>query len=113
MKLSVEYEIGFADAEILEYRKESNELTVFVQAWNETVLRVSFFDVVGLMDLGVGDIADLVIENSGSAFLNNVIQQVYENIPSVHPYTLYQFLNNDDNPAMEVVAAGIIVSRSE
>jgi hypothetical protein len=112
MKNKINYQIGFSDAEIISYFREQNHLTVKVKTWNDKLLSVLFSDVVGVIDCGLGDISSFVKENGESLFLTTILNQVYESIPDDQPYHLFQFLNLDDNPCLEIVAVSQIISEN-
>ena len=110
MRTRVRYEVGFSDGEVRYYFREEGAFTVVVEAWNGALVRVAFDDPAGVCDTGVGDISDICVEDAGSPFMSRVLGELYEVAPASHPYRLYQFLNLDEQPALEVVAAGITIS---
>ena len=113
MRTQIHYKIGFADGEVSSYQREEHTFTVVVKAWNGDHLRIDFSDPVGICDFGVGDISDFCMEDSGSEFMRQVLSSLYEVVPASHSYFLYQFLNLDDQPALEIVATGVQISPFE
>lgn len=102
--------VGFSNGEIHAYRMEGGVFTVKVSAWNSQLLRVKFTPTVGGSDLSIGDISALCEEDAVSPFMAAVLARLYEATPPPGQYRLYRFLNLDDQPAMQVVAAGVVVS---
>ena len=111
MAESIESPIGFSDSELEGYARTGDAVTVRVKSWNGTVLLVRFRDVIGQRDLLAGDFSALVRGAAASGqFLQEVLLRSYTTVPATHPYEVYSFLNNDDAPALEIVAAGCEVS---
>ena len=104
MKKEINYKIGFSDGEITSYSRDQNNLVVKVKTWNDTYLIITFLDVVGIIDYGIGDISNFVEETEETSFLKIILNRVYELIPEAPPYRLFQFLDLDDNPSLEIVA---------
>lgn len=110
MSKEIQFDTGFADAEILEYRRNRDDVTVLVQLWNDRKVAITFADVVGIKDIGTGDISEILEVEGSTTFIEKVLSQVYEQRPATHPYHEYHFLNLDDEPCLRVVAAGIDLS---
>jgi hypothetical protein len=100
----IDYQIGFSDGEIISYFRDERSLTVKLKTWNDKYLSVLFSDVVGIVDYGIGDISNFIEEDEKSLFLKTILDKVYESIPNEQPYRLFQFLDLDDNPVLEIVA---------
>ena len=105
MRIEVEVGIGLADAEIVSYSSDNSDVTVIVKAWNETTVRITFNDVIGFLDVGIGDITALCQETQATSLMLTAIGRMHETVPEVTPYHCYQFLALDDFPAMEIIAA--------
>jgi hypothetical protein len=105
MRIEVEVGIGLADAEIVSYSRDNSDVTVIVEAWNLSTVKITFNDVIGLLDVGIGDITALCQETEATALMSTAIDRMYEKVPEVTPYRCYQFLDLDDFPAMEIIAA--------
>jgi len=99
--------IGFADSALESYCRESdNSVLVRVRAWNGKRLLVRFSDVVAVKDLLAGDFSDFVQGSSGAdTFLMEALRRNYEAVPEAHSYIVYSFLDNDEQPALSVVAS--------
>lgn len=94
-----------ADAEIISYSRDNSDVTVIVEAWNLSTVKITFNDVIGVLDVGIGDITTLCQETQATALMSSAIGRMYEKVPVVTPYRCYQFLDLDDFPAMEIIAA--------
>ncbi len=104
---SVEYKIGFEDGEIQTYSKdEEGTLKVVFKSWNDKCLNISFNDTIRVLDNNMYDISDLIVMNN-SQFLSDALGMMYSVVPDDAPYKHYQFLNNDGNPSVEIVALDI------
>jgi hypothetical protein len=99
--------IGFADSTLESYwRQSDNSVLVRVRAWNGKLLLIRFRDVVALKDLLAGDFSDLVQSGSeADGLLKEALRRNYESIPASHAYVVYSFLDNDEQPALSIVAA--------
>jgi hypothetical protein len=107
MSHAVDSPIGFADSELEGYHRDGSEVVVRVRAWNAKRLVATFTEVVGLRDRLAGDFSELVRDVAdGDDFMRDALKQVYEKIPSSHPYQVFSFLNQDDLPSLEIVATG-------
>ncbi|MBN9378033.1 MAG: hypothetical protein BGO14_00925 [Chlamydiales bacterium 38-26] len=109
---SVETKYGLADSEIVSFKSEDFNLIVYLQAWNGNILKVEFKDCIYFSNYQAGDISD-ICENPSSPSLQLALDHKYQNIPSDHGYKAYQFLDLDDDPVIEVVSQGIIISKCE
>lgn len=109
---SIEFEIGFADAELLSYERSVDDCTVNLTTWNNQNVEALFIDTVGVLDIGVGTISDIVEVFEVTPFFEKVLSQVYETPPSHHLYRLFQFLNVDGEASLEIIAAGINLKRT-
>jgi hypothetical protein len=112
MRTPVQSEIGLSDAEIVRYSRSPSELSVIVEMWNSTLVTFTFFDVIGILDLGIGDISDLCQESETTSLMSKAVERMYESPPDVLPYHVYQFLDLDYNIAMEIVAASATISKT-
>lgn len=109
---SIVSEIGFADAELVASKKQSDALTVEVLAWNESAITITFSDVIRILDNDASSISAFC-KVSDSGFLEAALSRLYEvEPPTDHPYVHYQFLDNDDFPALEVVSAQMNIGYS-
>lgn len=110
MKKKIGSDISFADGEFRSYQWANGEFSLEITAWNGGRSRVRFIAFAGLSDYGVGDVSGLIEETDPSAFYNKVISRLFENIPAENPYRLFQILDLDGQPALEIVAQDLEIS---
>ena len=103
--------IGFADAEITDYSKRGGELLVGVKAWNEERLVVCFEELAAMCDRGAWSVSDLCESSIQSSLLLEALEYQYDEIPEDHGMKVFEFLDNDGNPILEVIARKASVSR--
>lgn len=108
---SIEFEIGFADAEFQSYERLVEDCVVSLRTWNNQRVEALFIDTVGVLDTGVVTISDIVEVFEVTPFFEKVLSQVYETPPSNHPYHLFQFLNVDGEASLEVIATSISLKK--
>lgn len=110
MRIPFELEVGLEDSELISYRKVERDLELRISAWNSRELNLNFKNVIGLSDLCAGDFSDGVEETELTSFFRNALEVNYisepsnHSVPDDHPFHLYQFLNLDGFPSLEVVA---------
>lgn len=110
MQKKINYKIGFEDGEIVGYSRSNSQFIANVKTWNDVELTVIFQDAIGVADYGALSISAFIEEDSSSAFIERVLFEAYDLLPSEHPYNLYQFLNLDGKPSIEVVAQSLNIS---
>jgi hypothetical protein len=110
MHNKISSEFGFSDSELVSYQRTGDEFTVTVKAWNGSRLTVFFKQFEGVLDYGLGDISDFVEESDETPFIKQVISRIFTETPKEHTYRVYQFLDLDGEPILEVVAASANVS---
>jgi hypothetical protein len=75
---------------------------------------LNFTDVIYLRDTLAGAFSDVI---QGAPQSNRVLQEVlhrnYASIPTKQPYRVYAFMNHDEEPSLEVVAAECDLSLEE
>jgi len=109
-RTAIEFEVGFADSELQSYRRDGDTFVVSLVAWNKKTIRFCFADMIFVVDRGAGDISDVCEVKAASPFLDEALRIQYEDVPDDHPYRLFQFLNMDDEPSLEVVAASVEIA---
>lgn len=108
-KKSIKYEVGFADSEILSYETNNDGLLIYLKCWNEKILHLQFVDCILFLILDSWQISD-ICETADSQLLDKSLQKVYEIIPDQHPYKVFQFIDNEDDPVIEIACTNIIIS---
>lgn len=103
--------IGFSDSELQSYLRIGETLNVRIKTWNDRILLVNFVGVLGVKDLLSGSFSAVQIGAIESIpFLEQTLECMYVELPQMHIYQVYSFLNHDDKPALEVVASGCDVT---
>lgn len=111
MKLfEVQSEIGFADGEILGCERVGSAFVVRVRAWNSKGLRVEFKEVQLVLDLIPGDLSGFYRYDEETELLRKALGYAYDDPPNKHPFRHFVFMNNDDQPCLEVIAAEMEVT---
>ena len=110
MQNKIKSDFGFADSIFVSYERIGTEFKVLIDIWNDKRLAISFFEFEGALDSGAGDISDFVEETEETGFFRQVISHVYSKVPSEHSYRLYQFLDVDGTPSLEVVASDVKIT---
>ena len=108
-KKSMDYKIGFSDSEILSYHSKENNLIIFLKCWNEKILQFEFVECVLFLILNSWNISD-ICETTNSSLMEKALIKVYEEVPPKHDYKLFQFIDNDADPVVEVVCKNMIIS---
>jgi len=109
-RLSIEFDIGFSDSELISYEKNENRIKVLLSAWNQKHVCIEFIDVIFFVDYGAWSFSDFCEFIGESSTMLKAIQTQYEEVTSEHSYHLYQFLDNENEPSIEVVAEQISIS---
>jgi hypothetical protein len=104
---------GFEDGHIVSYTAEPDKLTVVYEFWNEKRGRLIFDGFVGLRDYGaLGFTIRSTKEEESSQFITDVLKHYYKTPPENSGLKHFIFLDTEDYPALEVVAAGSAVELS-
>lgn len=103
--------LDFADAEFQTFSlAENNELTLILKLWNDTFVSLVLTDVLKF-NYSKGDIIKDIYENDESQLLNESLLDCFVKIPEHHSFKLYQLVDVQDYPFIEIVASAINVSR--
>ena len=111
MRQSVPTEIDFADAEILGHSRNGEEFLVRVKAWNEERVLVQFVGTLGLRDRGAWSVSDLCQSPIETPLLLESLRYHFEVIPEDHGFHVFEFLDGDDAPVLEVIAKEVRIRR--
>lgn len=104
-------DVGFADGEVTGYATRDDRLSVAVRAWNGERLVVAFSEPLGVRDRGVASIQDVCEVAGETPLLAEVLAYHYESVPDDHGLRVFQFLDLDGEPSLEVVARDVVVER--
>ena len=108
--VEVQSDIGLADGEVTGCERIGATLVVRVTAWNNRELQLKFEDVQLVLDFTPGDISALFRFEEDTKLLRQALEYAYEAPPKQHPYKHFAFLNNQDHPCLEVVAAKLEIT---
>ncbi|MBN9378022.1 MAG: hypothetical protein BGO14_00875 [Chlamydiales bacterium 38-26] len=108
----IKYDIGFSDSEVLSYQSEKFNLIIYLQAWNGVLLKIEFIDCIYFSNFRAVHISD-IYENPSSKSLQLALDTRYEKVPIDHGYKLYQLLDLNDDPAIEVASKDILITRAK
>jgi hypothetical protein len=107
----IQTDIGLADGCVEGCERTDTNLAVLLKAWNEQMLRVVFHEVLLVRDFVPGDVSGLYEYDGNTELLGTALSYTYDKLPDSHPYRHYVFLNNDGQPCLDIVAAGMKVQR--
>src|ERR1700733_4101397 len=99
--------IDFADSEFHSIAIHENSLKLTLLSWNSKEIVILFSDAIQFI-YKLGDVTQQVVEVvNGSDFLNEALTRNYEIIPADHPYHLFQIIDINDYPYIEIVATNV------
>ena len=101
----IQSDIGFSDGEIQCYEKEGDNIVVHLTTWNDAKMKIFFRDTIGVSEFSATDISGFFEYEGRSALLKKALAYVFDEIPEKCPYQHYFFLNTDNQPCLEIVAA--------
>lgn len=111
MKKLAAPEIDFADAGFKSFEVTSQKSTLYLNSWDDKVIRLIFFKPIGF-SFKIRDILSEFYEISNdSPFLLEVLSRYYEKIPQNHPFKVYQIIDINDLPVIEIVAESVSVQK--
>jgi len=105
----IEVGVGLDDAELISYQYEQSKNigTVKIRTWNAKCIVIHFIGPILLIDRGCQAITAFGERSEQTVFFEEVLKKVYDSIPKNHPYKLYQLLDMDNTPSLEVVSEEI------
>lgn len=102
---TIELTVSLSDAELKSYSRINDELIVDIFLWNETILKIHFYEVISILDKDIGYIDDFCKMEQESAFQKEALERLYESeIQDNHGYAHFQFLNIDGDATLEIIA---------
>lgn len=108
----INYGISFADSEIISYQSQDSNVLLRLRAWNSEIIEFEFVNCILFFILDSWDISE-VCESSDSVLFQRALNMIYDEIPVNHNYRLFQFLNNDDDPVVEIACESINIQRKK
>jgi len=97
--------VGLDDADLISYFGDIEKISVLVKirSGNGKIIEFTFFDVIYFGDKG-GNFITAFGKAKEKEILKEVLIKTYgSKIPYDHPYKLFQFLDIDENPYLEIV----------
>lgn len=86
------------------FSTEHRRLTIIVTMWNTRRLEITFDNPQLFLDNG-NELFKFFCENrERSSLFFETMNRVYEKIPEEIPYKLFQIINIDDEPSLEIIA---------
>lgn len=109
--MDLNFSLADSELESYSYSFPENKLVLKIKIWDESVAIFSFTDPVLHIDRFRNEISDLrILENS--KILEDTIKTIYEVIPKYHPYKLYQFLDLNDLPCIEIICTEFTIEKN-
>lgn len=106
---SIDYQIGFADSEIISFQSDKNSLLIFLKSWDEKILKFEFSNSIFFMIYNNWYISD-ICEMNNPKNMEKALLMVYADPPKLHPYKAFQFIDIDGDIAAEVYCTDLIIS---
>ena len=103
--LEIKVGVGMEDSELISYTylAEEFKLDVQIRAWNAKIIKISFLQPMMFFFRGNHSLSSFCELISQSSVLKEALTYAYEEVPQVHPYKVYQLIDIEDVPALEVV----------
>ena len=98
--------ISIADAELTSYcysDEDKKKLIIHVRSWNEKIINFEFCDFILFLDRGTQYISEFCRNTEETELFKQSLERTYMNVPEDHPYKLFQFLDLDGDPCLEIV----------
>lgn len=103
-RLEIFVGVGLDDSEFISYTKVRGEkLTVQLLSWNNQKVFIHFFDPILFLDRGLYLSKQFCELKSFSPLLKEALEYTYVKIPENPPYKVYQIIDIEDEPAMEII----------
>lgn len=109
-KKSINFEIGFADSEIVSFHSQDEDLIIFLKCWNELMIKLKFLDCIFFSIQNGWKVSD-ICEAENPKLMKDTLLKTYEKVPLEHPYKLFQFLNDDGDPSVEIICKNIFITK--
>ncbi|CCB91863.1 unknown protein [Waddlia chondrophila 2032/99] len=113
--IEIDVGVGLSDSELISYfyHKTENKLVIKLQIWDASVVEICCDSPILFVDRGCGETSLFCQKTSDSDMLKRALETNYDKgiIPNNHPYKVYQILDLDDNPSIEIICKGIEIHR--
>ena len=102
--------IDFADSRYQSLKYSENTLTVFLEGWDESIIQLRFVNPIEI-SYKIGDLGATIYETHEGQILKHALSQYYENIPQNCPFKLFQIMDIQDFPFIEIVAESVTATK--
>lgn len=113
--IEVDVGVGLNDSELISYNyhKISDNIIIKLRAWDASVVQICCNNPILFVDRGCGEITLFCEKKSSTDLLEITLKKNYDDgkVPDNHPYKLYQLLDLDDNPSLEIICKSTEVQR--
>lgn len=109
-ELSVDFEIGFSDSNILSYCIQDENLTLLLECWNLEILEIKFLRISCFLAMNFLRIADLR-EIFESELIERVFNELYDEKPKKHNLRVFKFVTASEATALEIVCEDITIKK--
>lgn len=110
-EFSIDYEIGFADSNIISYNIQDENIVLILECWNNEILEIVFFKYAAIFAMNYTQISDFR-EAYESVLLERVLTEFYEVKPLKHNFRIFKFLNSDEMTALEIICENIKINKT-
>jgi len=104
----MDFDIDFADSNLLSYRIEGRIVTFILERWNAEILEFKFLNFASLYTMNYYRISEFK-EVFESPLLDRVFKELYDEIPKEHNLKIFKFLNSNEMTVFEIVCEDISI----
>lgn len=105
--VNIDTEEDLADSDLISYAysAKNENITLFIKTWNCKTLKISFSDQILFIYDGY-DFVEIFCEqkNKNNELLVKSIEKIYFKQERDHPYRLFQLVDVNYNPSIQVIA---------
>ena len=103
----IKMKIGLYDGSFLTsvHDFETNNLIIKIEAWNGNIIQFTFFDILAFRQIGQNMLMNFGKNRKNHPFLLEILKRKYGQIPEAFKEQLFQFLDIDDEPYLEIVCS--------
>lgn len=103
--------IDFADASILSYLVNFDNLTLTLESWNGEIYEIKFLKYVSLFSTNYFRISSLQ-EVFESSLLEQALTEFYEVRPEKHNFRIFKFLHDVDITTLEIICEDVSIKKT-
>ena len=101
--------VDLTNARLESITMDDQTFTLIIDSQEEKSMRIVFFNPIQF-SYNIGNIIqDLYQLTDDPPFLRKAMSLIYEKIPDVHPFKLFQLIDINDFPFIEIVAESVQV----